>query len=65
WFEDEVEKGRFVVQSSRDTAKYLLDVLIAARLFRPKTPDMITGLSDIRTYLNHTIQLILNGLLPR
>ena len=65
WVEDEVTKGRIVVQSSRDTAKYLLDVLIAARLFRPKTPDMITGLSDIRTYLNHTIQLILNGLLPR
>ncbi|MEW4461710.1 TetR/AcrR family transcriptional regulator [Roseibium algicola] len=65
WVEDEVAKGRIVVQSSRDTAKYLLDVLIAARLFRPKTPDMITGLSDIRTYLNHTIQLILNGLLPR
>ena len=65
WVEEEVAKGRIVTQSSRDTAKYLLDVLIAARLFRPKTPDMITGLSDIRTYLNHTIQLILNGLLPR
>lgn len=65
WVEEEVAKGRIVTQSSRDTAKYLLDVLIAARLFRPKTPDVITGLSDIRTYLNHTIQLILNGLLPR
>ncbi|WP_162529996.1 TetR/AcrR family transcriptional regulator [Stappia sp. BW2] len=65
WVEEEVAKGRIVTQSSRDTAKYLLDVLIAARLFRPRAPDVITGVSDIRTYLNHTIQLILNGLLPR
>lgn len=65
WIEQEVERGRVVSDSPRDTAKYLLDVLVAARLFRPNTPDPIPGLSDIPTYLEHAIKIILNGLVPR
>lgn len=65
WIEQEVARGRIVSDSPRDTAKYLLDVLVAARLFRPNTPDPIPGLSDIPTYLEHTIKIILNGLVPR
>ncbi|TYC49347.1 TetR/AcrR family transcriptional regulator [Rhodobacterales bacterium] len=65
WIEQEVERGRIVSDSPRDTAKYLLDVLVAARLFRPNTPDPIPGLSDIPTYLEHAIKIILKGLVPR
>lgn len=65
WVEEEVERGRITTVSARDTAKYLMDVLIGARLFRPSTPDVISGLSDLRTYLQRTIHVIINGLAPR
>jgi|GEM_PF-2511314 len=65
WVEEEVARGRIASTNPRDTAKFLMDVLIGARLFRPSKPDVITGLSDIRTYLHRAIDMIMNGLVPR
>jgi len=65
WVTAETEKGRIVTCSPRDTAKYILDILVGARLYRPDKKDCSLDVSDIRTYLEHSIDLLVNGLAPR
>ncbi|WP_209017228.1 TetR/AcrR family transcriptional regulator [Roseibium aggregatum] len=65
WVDTQKKKGTIVTSSPRDTAKYLMDILVGARLYRPDSPEGPSGISDIRTYLEHSIAHLVHGLQPR
>ncbi|MBO0345609.1 TetR/AcrR family transcriptional regulator [Roseibium sp. CAU 1637] len=65
WVIGQVERGRISSPSPPDTAKYLMDVLIGAQIFRAKDPASIPGVSDLRTYMRNAVAMLVHGLAPR
>ncbi|MFD1695590.1 TetR/AcrR family transcriptional regulator [Roseibium aestuarii] len=65
WVSRQADLGRLVTPNATDTAKFMMNVLVAAQIFRPENEEDLPGISDPRTFMRHSIRMLVQGMAPR